>query len=204
VFKFQASTQSGATLWEGTVDNRDRNNSLLHPAQTIETSQSTINMQLVLALLALCALAAAGNLGQPSSPESPHSTHHPLTSTDNTESYTYNRLNISQAVLLVVDLQVGLFHQVRDQTPESYRNNILAHAAIGPLFDMPTILTTSSENGPNGPLPKEILEMHPNAPLIRRQGEVNAWDNAEFRAAVEATGKKQVVLAGITTDVGWP
>ena len=43
--------------------------------------------------------------------------------------------------------------------------------------------------------------MHPNAPLIKRNGEVNAWDNKDFRAAVRATGKKQVILAGIVTDV---
>ena len=43
--------------------------------------------------------------------------------------------------------------------------------------------------------------MYPNAPLIKRQGEVDAWDNADFRAAVRATGKKQLVMAGIVTDV---
>ena len=43
--------------------------------------------------------------------------------------------------------------------------------------------------------------MYPDAPLIKRLGEVNAWDNSEFRAAVEATGKKQIVMAGIVTDV---
>lgn len=43
--------------------------------------------------------------------------------------------------------------------------------------------------------------MHPTAPFIKRQGEVDAWDNLDFRAAVKATGKKQVILAGITTDV---
>lgn len=43
--------------------------------------------------------------------------------------------------------------------------------------------------------------MHPDAPYIKRQGEVDAWDNADFRKAVEATGKKQIILAGITTDV---
>ena len=42
---------------------------------------------------------------------------------------------------------------------------------------------------------------YPDAPLIMRQGEVDAWDNAEFKAAVKATGKRQVILAGITTDV---
>jgi len=55
--------------------------------------------------------------------------------------------------------------------------------------------------GPNGPLPKEIIEMYPNAPLIRRNGEVNAWDNPDFRKAVEATGRKQVILGGIVTEV---
>lgn len=58
-----------------------------------------------------------------------------------------------------------------------------------------------SHIGPNGPLPKEILEMYPDAPLIKRNGEVNAWDNPDFRKAVEATGKKQLIIAGITTDV---
>ncbi len=43
--------------------------------------------------------------------------------------------------------------------------------------------------------------MYPNAPLIRRNGEVDAWDNSEFRAAVRAQNKSQIILAGITTDV---
>ncbi|KAK5156464.1 hypothetical protein LTR04_005606 [Oleoguttula sp. CCFEE 6159] len=78
---------------------------------------------------------------------------------------------------------------------------MLAHAAIGKLFNIPTILTTSAQQGPNGPLPKEIFEMYPDAPLIKRQGEVDAWDNADFRAAVRATNKTQVIMAGIVTDV---
>jgi hypothetical protein len=36
---------------------------------------------------------------------------------------------------------------VRDIGPEEYRNNILAHAAIGNVFSLPTILTTSAETG---------------------------------------------------------
>lgn len=61
--------------------------------------------------------------------------------------------------------------------------------------------TNTSPLGPNGPLPEEITSLYPNSPLIRRQGEVDAWDNADFRKAVKDTGKSQVVLAGITTDV---
>lgn len=43
--------------------------------------------------------------------------------------------------------------------------------------------------------------MYPNSTLVMRQGEVDAWDNEEFQKAVIATGKKQIILAGITTDV---
>lgn len=43
--------------------------------------------------------------------------------------------------------------------------------------------------------------MHPTAAYIKRNGEVDAWDNSAFRQAVKNTGKSQVILAGITTDV---
>jgi nicotinamidase-related amidase len=78
---------------------------------------------------------------------------------------------------------------------------MIAHSAVGKLFDIPVIMTTSAQQGPNGPLPKEILDMYPDAPLIRRQGEVDAWDNVEFKAAVRAANKSQIIMAGIVTDV---
>lgn len=115
--------------------------------------------------------------------------------------YDYVRLNRNDSALLVVDMQVGLYSIVRDVDPVQFKNNLMAHSEIAKVFNLPVVMTTSAEVGQNGPLPKEITDMHPNAPIIRRNGEVNAWDNAEFRAAVKATGKKQIILAGITTDV---
>lgn len=50
-------------------------------------------------------------------------------------------------VLLVVDLQVGLYNAVRDFDPVTYKESIIGHAAIGQLFDLPVILTTSAEQG---------------------------------------------------------
>lgn len=104
-------------------------------------------------------------------------------------------------MILVVDHQVGLFQLVRDYSPDQFKLNIIAHAAIAKLFDLPIVLTTSADTGPNGPLPKEITDMYPNAPFIHRQGEVNAWDNPDFRAAVEAANKTQIILGGIVTEV---
>lgn len=90
---------------------------------------------------------------------------------------------------------------MRDYNTNDFRNNILGHAALGNVFNLPTVLTSSSDAGPNGLMLKEIIDMHPNATFVRRQGEVNAWDNADFRAAVKATGKKQLIIAGIVTEV---
>ncbi|KAK4232035.1 Isochorismatase [Podospora fimiseda] len=116
-------------------------------------------------------------------------------------SFAWERLNKNDSLLIIVDLQEGLYHLTRDVDPTLYRNNMLAHAAIGQVFNLPTILTTSAETGPNGPIPQEILDMHPTAPLIKRGGEVNAWDNEEFREAVRASNKSQIIIAGIVTDV---
>ncbi|KAH8673734.1 isochorismatase [Xylariales sp. PMI_506] len=116
-------------------------------------------------------------------------------------AWTYERLDKNNSLLIVLDLQEGLFQLARDMDHVSYRSAMYAHASIGKIFDLPVILSSSSDGGPNGPLPDEFLEWYPNAPFIRRQGEVNAWDNSEFRDAVVAANKSQIIIGGITTDV---
>ena len=78
---------------------------------------------------------------------------------------------------------------------------MLALADLSKYFKLPTILTTSFETGPNGPLVPELKEIFPDAPYIARPGQINAWDNEEFLAAVKATGKKQLIIAGVVTEV---
>lgn len=72
-------------------------------------------------------------------------------------AFTFDRLNKTDAALIVVDHQLGLSMLVHDYEPTFFRQSILAHAALGKLFDLPTILTTSADTGPNGALPKEII-----------------------------------------------
>ncbi len=108
----------------------------------------------------------------------------------------------ADAVVLLLDHQTGLFSLVRDFGPDEFKNNVLALAACAKYFGLPTILSSSMEYGPNGPLLPEIRAIFPDAPYVRRAGEINAWDNPEFVQAVRATGRTQIILAGIVTDVG--
>ena len=100
-----------------------------------------------------------------------------------------------------MDYQEGLFNLARDILPQRLKSNLLCHASLAKAFKLPVILTTTADTGPNGPILKEIRDMHPDAPLIRRTGEVNAYDNSEFRAALEATGRKQVIIGALLTEV---
>ncbi len=113
----------------------------------------------------------------------------------------YKKLNKDDAALLLVDHQSGLISLVQDFTPDDFKNNVIALADIGKFFKLPTILTTSFDEGPNGPIVPEILERFPDAPFIHRPGQINAWDNEDFVKAVKATGRKQLIIAGVVTDV---
>ncbi len=117
------------------------------------------------------------------------------------KAYTYTRLSKEDAVVLLVDHQSGLLSLVQDFSPAEFKNNVLALAEIARYFKLPTILATSFQDGPNGPLLPELQERHPDAPVIHRPGEINAWDNAEFVKAVKDTARKQLLIAGIVTDV---
>ncbi|KAG2173503.1 hypothetical protein INT44_007094 [Umbelopsis vinacea] len=114
---------------------------------------------------------------------------------------SYNRLNISDAAVLFIDHQVGLFNLVQDTNPDSFKNTILAVGDTAKYFDLKVVLTTSREDGPNGPMMPELKAKFPNAPYVARPGQINAWDDPDFVKAVKATGKKQLIISGIVTDV---
>lgn len=116
-------------------------------------------------------------------------------------TYKYRRLSKDDAVVLLVDHQSGLISLVQDFSPGEFKNSVLALADVARFFKLPTILTTSFENGPNGPIVPELREILPDAPLIARPGQINAWDNEEFVKAVKQTGRKQLIIAGVVTDV---
>jgi nicotinamidase-related amidase len=110
-------------------------------------------------------------------------------------------INPDDAVLLLIDHQSGLFQVVEDMPVATLRTHTAALAKMATLANIPVITTASVPQGPNGPLIPEIHELAPHAQYVARRGEINAWHNPDFVAAVKATGKKQIIIAGVVTSV---
>jgi nicotinamidase-related amidase len=110
-------------------------------------------------------------------------------------------LDTSDAVILLLDHQTGLFQTVKDVSVAELRANTAMLAKLATLLKIPVITTASEPNGPNGPLMPEIHQFAPHAQYVSRRGEVNAWDNSDFVKAVRATGRKTLIMAGVWTSV---
>jgi nicotinamidase-related amidase len=107
----------------------------------------------------------------------------------------------SDAVLLLVDHQSGLFQLVRDIDQPTLRHHVCALAKVARLAKIPTFTTASVPDGPNGPLIPEIHEYNPEAIYIPRTGQINAWDNPKWVEAIENTGRRTLLIAGTLTSV---
>jgi len=105
------------------------------------------------------------------------------------------------AVMLLIDHQSGLFQTIGDMPMPELRAHAAALARMATLTKMPVITTASVPQGPNGPLIPEIHANAPHAKYVARKGEINAWDNPDFVAAVKATGRKTLIIAGTITSV---
>jgi nicotinamidase-related amidase len=111
-------------------------------------------------------------------------------------------LDPNDTVILLLDHQTGLLQTVKDVPPAEVRTNAIGLANIAELAGAPIIMTASEPNGPNGPLIEELQKLEGSkAQYVPRKGEISAWDNADFVKAVEATGRKTLVIAGIWTSV---
>ena len=107
----------------------------------------------------------------------------------------------SDAVMLLIDHQSGLFQLVRDIELPVLRSNVTALAKVARLAKLPTFTTASVPDGPNGPLIPEIHQHNPDAVYVPRTGQINAWDNPAWVKAIEGTRRKTLLIAGTLTSV---
>jgi nicotinamidase-related amidase len=118
-----------------------------------------------------------------------------------TTTYPASRLSRERTAVLFIDHQAGLLLGVHDHDQEELRRNAIALAKAATAFQLPAVITTSADDGPNGELLPQLAAELPGAPVIRRPGEIDAFDNPDFAAAVKNTGRDQLIIAGISTDV---
>ena len=112
-----------------------------------------------------------------------------------------NRLSPENVAILLIDHQTGLANGIQDQSIPEFMTAITALSKTAKAYKLPTIITTSAADGPNGPVLPVISQILPDAQVVHRPGEINAFDNPEFADAVKETGRKKLIIAGISTEV---
>ena len=117
----------------------------------------------------------------------------------NTQKRYQDRLTSNNAALLLIDHQVGLFTGVRDIPIAELKHNVVALAKAARVLGVPVIVTATSPEM-WGPVIPELTEALPGVPIIARTT-VNAFDDARFAKTVEATGRKKLIIAGVSTEV---
>ncbi|MCP2343194.1 isochorismatase family protein [Actinomadura rupiterrae] len=103
--------------------------------------------------------------------------------------------------VLLVDHQVGLLSGVRDKPVEELKHNVAALARAATVLSLPLVVTTTAADGMWGPTAPELVDALPSDVKIIDRSTVNAWDDERVRAAVEATGRRKLIIAGLSLEV---
>lgn len=113
------------------------------------------------------------------------------------------RFTAENTALLLIDHQVGTMQLIKNIDSQLAAKQAVALAKMAKILNLPTVITSSQEENAQGPIMPEIAQILPEAhdARIKRPGVVNAWAYPEFRDAVLATGRKNLIMAGVTTDV---
>lgn len=107
------------------------------------------------------------------------------------------------SVLLLIDHQIGTMQLIKNIPLETVRQNAIALAKTAKILNLPVVLTSSQESNVQGALIPELADILPEAfaKRVLRAGIVNAWSDRNFSDAVAATGRKNLIMAGVTTSV---
>lgn len=112
----------------------------------------------------------------------------------------YEPLTAENAALVLVDHQVGLMTGVRDISTGELKHNVVGLAKAARLHQLPIIVTTTARDSMWGPTFPELVEALPGVEVIDR-AVVNAFDDARVSRAIEATGRKKLIFAGISLEI---
>jgi nicotinamidase-related amidase len=110
-------------------------------------------------------------------------------------------LSPENAALVIIDFQPIQVTSVASMDRRELVQNITAVAKIAKLYDVPVVLSTVNvRSGMNKPMIHQLADIFPDIDPIDRTT-LNAWEDNAFRSAVEATGRKKLIMCAIWTEV---
>lgn len=123
------------------------------------------------------------------------------------EPTDFSTFKVDNTALVLIDHQVGTIGWAGELANDDERNQLKMWVRVMARFaksaNMPVVLTSSLETEAQGPLLPEFKDILPKEydARVQRTGVINAWDDPAFVKAVQATGKQNLIMAGLTTDV---
>ncbi|SKA80354.1 Nicotinamidase-related amidase [Prosthecobacter debontii] len=118
----------------------------------------------------------------------------------------YHQLYTAEDTAVVfIDHQPQMTFGVANIDRATLINNVVLLAKAAKEFNVPTVLTAVETESFSGYIWPQLLDVFPGQPIVERTS-MNSWDDAGFRAAIEATGKKNILMTGLWTEVcvTWP
>jgi len=108
-------------------------------------------------------------------------------------------LTPDNCVVAIIDLQPQMLFGVANFDRQTIINNNLALTKAARVFDVPVVLSTVETKAFSGNMWPQIQAVFPRQQPIERSS-MNSWDDANFVNAIERSGRKKIVLAGLWTE----
>jgi nicotinamidase-related amidase len=118
----------------------------------------------------------------------------------------YHKLYTPQdSAIVFVDHQPQMLFGVASIDRATLINNVTLLAKVAKEFNVPAVLTAVETESFSGYVIPQLLDVFPNEHVVERSS-MNSWDDAGFRKAIEATGRKNIIMTGLWTEVcvTWP
>lgn len=119
---------------------------------------------------------------------------------------SYNKLYTAEdSAVVFIDHQPQMMFGVANIDRATLINNVTLLAKTAKEFGVPVVLTAVETESFSGYIWPQLLDVFPGQPVIERTS-MNSWDSEGFRAAIKATGKKNIIMTGLWTEVcvTWP
>ena len=109
-------------------------------------------------------------------------------------------LTPQNAALVIIDYQLSQIETVKSMEHNLLLDNIVSVARLGKTYDLPIVLSTVNVANGQGPTLPELKAVLADNEEIDRTA-INSWEDIEFRRAVQATGRKKLIMAALWTEV---